>query len=243
MNRVSLALAAAAATFAFAQHARAADMPGPGPAPLLRGPSAIVTSSWAGIYLGGHAGYAWTDGEYIINDGVIERIGIDASGFLGGGQIGAQAQWGHWVIGVEGAYTWADLDQTRPASLVPTRTAAVDVRQIGTIAGKLGWAWDRWMVYGKGGIAFGRVHTLDTTIAPPITFDSRVWETGYTLGIGVDYMLTPSWIVGAELNYYNFTFNRSLTSSTGAVPAAIHDSNVDVFAMMVRANYLFNTRW
>jgi outer membrane immunogenic protein len=241
MNRIALAIAAAAIS-ALAQQASAADMARQAPPPLMRAPSAILASNWAGIYVGGHAGYSWLTGEYRLNDGLIERFEIDRSGFLGGGQLGVQAQWGHWVFGIEGTYAWADLEQTSTSALVPAKTAAVDVRQIGTIAGKLGWAADRWMVYGKAGIAYGRFHTLERNATPAaLTFDSRLWETGYTAGIGVDYMWLPNWIVGLELDYYGFRFNRQMM--TGAVRAAITDSNADIYAIMVRANYLFNMRW
>ena len=207
----------------------------------MRAPSAILTANWAGFYVGGHAGYAWANGEYALNDVITKRFTFDPGGFLGGGQLGVQAQWGHWVFGVEGTYSWADLDQTRTSALIPGKTAAVDIRHIGTITGKLGWAADRWMIYGKGGVAFGRVHTLDINPAIATTFDSRVWETGYTLGLGVDYMLLPNWVVGAEFDYYSFSFNRTFTPV--GVPGSITQSSADVFAVMLRANYLFNMRW
>lgn len=208
----------------------------------MRAPSAILTSNWAGFYVGGHAGYAWATGEYTVNDIISERFTLDPGGFMGGGQLGVQAQWGHWVFGVEGTYSWTDLDQTRPSALVPAKSSTVDIRQIGTVTGKLGWAEDRWMIYGKGGVAFGRVHTLDVNPAIATTFDGRVWETGYTLGLGVDYMWLPNWVVGAEFDYYNFSFNRSFTPALG-LPGWITQSNADVFAVMLRVNYLFNMRW
>ena len=236
MTRIGLALAAAA-ILALAQPASAADMPGA--PPLMRAPSAIVASNWAGLYVGGHAGYSWAKGEYILNDGLMERFGIDAGGFMGGGQIGAQAQWGHYVFGVEGTYSWADLSEVRTSTLVPGNTASFDTRYIGTVVGKFGYAMDRWLAYGKGGIAWARVQTLD--VAPGLTFDSSVWETGYTLGFGLEYMWLPNWVVGLEFDYYGFTFNRQLAG--GGVTAAIHDSNADIYAVMLRLNYLFNTRW
>lgn len=239
MNRIRLALAVLAVS-ALTQQSLAADIPGAG-APLLRAPGGSLAPSWAGIYVGGHAGYAWAKGEYRLNDGLIERFNFDTDGFIGGGQLGAQAQWGRWVLGVEGTYSWADLAQTQRSALVAIKTAAVDVRQIGTIVGKIGWATaDRWMVYGKGGLAWGRFHTLDINSAGT-NFDKAVWEYGYTLGLGVEYMWTPNWIFGAEFDYYAFTFNRQLTNA--GINAAITDSNADIYAFMFRVSYLFNTRW
>lgn len=233
MKRIGFALVAIMMG-AFIQQASAADMPGS--APLLRAPSAVIATRWEGLYVGGHAGYAWANGGYVLNDGIAERFGIDAGGFTGGGQMGAQVQWGQWVAGIEGSYSWTDINETVASTAVAGKSAALDIRQIGTIAGRLGWtAGDRWMVYGKGGVAFARIHTLDLT--PAGTFDSRVWETGYVLGLGVEYMWAPNWIVGAELDYYGLTFNRQMA------PASIYDSNADVVALMLRVNYLFSARW
>jgi outer membrane immunogenic protein len=237
MNRIRHALAAATALF-FAHHASAADMPGP--APIMRAPSAILTSSWAGLYVGGHAGYAWANGQYTVNNLVVERFTFDPAGFIGGGQIGLQAQWGHWVFGIEGSYSWAELAQSRTSALVAGTSSAADLRHIGTITGKIGYAVDRWLVYGKGGIAYGRFHTQVT--APGLFFDNRTWEPGYTLGLGVDYMLLPNWIVGAEFNYYNFSFNRTFAPVAG-IANSITNSDVDVLAITLRLNYLFNMRW
>ncbi len=238
MKRIARALAAAAACV-FAQQATAADFPAA--VPLLRAPSAIIAANWGGVYIGGHAGYAALDGSYIVNDGFIERYTLDTDGFLGGGQIGVQAQWGHWVVGIEGSYSWADLTQTHNSALDPARSTSVDLRHIGTLAGRLGWAADRWLIYGKGGLAWGRVHTFNRATAGLVAFDDTVWEPGYTLGLGLDYMWLPNWVLGLEFDYYAFTFNRALAS--GGVNAAITDSNADVYAVMVRMSYLFNTRW
>jgi len=239
MNRIRLALATLAIG-ALSQQALAADIPGAG-APLLRAPAAVIASSWAGIYAGGHVGYAWVNNNYRLNDGFIEQFTFDTSGFLGGGQLGAQAQWGHWVLGLEGTYSGADLAQTHTSALIAGKTAAVDVRQIATITGKIGWAAsDRWMVYGKGGFAFGRFHTLDINSAGT-NFDMSVWENGYTLGLGMDFMWSPNWVVGAEFDYYAFRFNRQLFNT--GIRAAITDSDADIFAFMIRLSYLFGTRW
>jgi len=239
MNRITRALITVAACF-FAQQASAADLPA-GP-PLLRAPSAVIAANWQGFYVGGHAAYAWADGSYSVNDASSSRFDIDTDGFMGGGQAGVQAQWGHWVAGVEGTYSWADLTQSRTTTLIATRTSNFDLRYIGTITGKLGWSADRWLIYGKGGVAYGRVHTLNENTTAALSYEGRNWETGYTLGIGLEYMMLPNWSLGLEFDYYSFTFNRTLVTSAGG-NATISDSNADIYAIMLRANYLFNRYW
>jgi opacity protein-like surface antigen len=228
MNRLRLAFAAAiASACTLVQPAPAADMPSA--PPLLRGPSGILTAPWAGWYVGAHLGGAWMDATYTLGG---ERFTFDPGNFAGGAHLGAQAQWGHWVFGLEGTYTYTGLHESST-----TAAAALDVRQIATIAGKFGFAQERWLAYGKAGFAFGRIHAMASPAGSGLTFDSVAWETGYVLGLGVEYQWLPSWVVGLEFDYYGFRFNRSLAGG------AISDSNADMFSIMVRLSYLFNSRW
>src|SRR4051812_6808702 len=156
MNRIRFALLAAAVIAP--APAAAADFPGGAPQPYLHAPSGIVAANWAGFYVGGNASYAWTSSDYFFSNGVVgERFPIGSSGFIGGGQLGAQAQWGHWVIGLEGTYGWAGLDETLKSSIAPLNTSELQIKEIGTLAGKLGWAADRLLIYGKAGLAYGHV--------------------------------------------------------------------------------------
>jgi outer membrane immunogenic protein len=238
MTRTGSMLLTAAIAIGLAQTAIAADMPMRGPD--LRAPSAIVASNWAGFYVGGHAGYGWANGSYLLNNGTFgETLTFDTDSFLGGGQVGVQAQWGHWVFGIEGSYSWSDLVSTSNRTITPANLAIVDIKNIGTITGRLGWAMDRWMAYGKGGLAYARAHTFDTNTAAGAMFDSRAWETGYTLGLGIEYLWLPNWTVGLEFDYYNFGFDRALPASAG-VTGTIGSSNADIYAVMARMNYMFS---
>jgi outer membrane immunogenic protein len=241
MNRIGSGLLAVSVMVGVAQSALAADAPMgiPMGVPVLRAPSAIVAANWDGFYIGGNIGGGFSSGNYTLNNGVFsENFTFDPATFVGGGQMGVQAQWGHWVIGLEGAYSWTGYDDTKTSAVVPTSLATTDIKYLGAISGRLGWTDSRWMVYGKAGWAFARLHTFDRDTASGASADTLNWDNGYTLGLGFEYQLTPSWIAGLAFDYYNFTPSRSFT--IGGVQGGITNGDIGIYTLTARVSYLFN---
>jgi len=62
-------------------------------------------------------------------------------------------------------------------------------------------------VYGKAGIAMGRVASLltadDNACLPRCTFTGEAIHVGLTVGAGMAFALSPSWILGLEYDYYD----------------------------------------
>ena len=91
---------------------------------------------------------------------------------------------------------------------------------LASITGRLGLTWDRWLVYGKGGVAFagdkygfdGQVRCLSgLCIGPnPAFFNFSASETrvGWTVGGGVEWALVPNWSAKVEYQYYDFGRHR-----------------------------------
>src|SRR5580692_2947522 len=87
----------------------AADMAVKAPPPMYV-PAPVW--SWTGFYIGGNVGAGWGTTEANLNSISVPGLGSEAinlpidqnsrSGFLGGGQIGYNYQFGWAVIGVEG---------------------------------------------------------------------------------------------------------------------------------------------
>src|SRR6201987_6016668 len=83
--------------------------------------------------------------------------------FLGGGQLGVNYEfWSFFVIGAEAMFDWLPNTQNTVnvtnTTITPgtTNTAAVTLnnRWVTMATGKLGYAWDRLLLYGKGGGAW-----------------------------------------------------------------------------------------
>jgi outer membrane immunogenic protein len=154
---------------------------------VYKAPIAGLTSAdyWTGFYVGGHLGGGlaqkkWNDLTPIdpLNNPTFtgtnpQDMGShNATGLLGGIQAGYNWQFAHWIVGVEGQYSFADLtgdhqNTFTAAAGVPnfftsgTQVASLATRidGVGTIAGRIGYASDlidRTMFYVKGGAAYAR---------------------------------------------------------------------------------------
>src|SRR5262249_50061358 len=103
-----------------AQVTFAADMapppPPPPPAPY-KAPPPVYFYSWTGCYVGGNGGGLWVTKDYDLSGAAIAGLGAvvvpgitmgghDASGGMGGGQVGCNYQVGGWVFGIQGDYDW-----------------------------------------------------------------------------------------------------------------------------------------
>lgn len=200
MRKVTLSLLAAAGLALGAQSASAADLGRP--AYKAPAPAVVAAYNWSGFYLGGHVGGAWSSEEARdIANGVIGST--DPDGFIGGLQVGYNWQADRWVFGIEGDWSWSGADGSTMLS-GPT-TFSSDHNWYATLTGRVGYAWDNWLWYVKGGAAwsdmeyrFGGFGTLS---------DTRV---GWTVGTGVEWALAPQWSAKLEYNFLDFgkdTFN------------------------------------
>ena len=200
----------ALSAFASASAALAADLPVK--APIL----APVTYNWTGIYLGVHVGYGGGMKDWLNN----AEFDYVAKGPFGGGQIGINQQIGNWVIGIEGDFSWAGITGNQsvlaggPAIGFQTNAAASSkIDALTTVAGRLGFAADRWLVYIKAGAAWAReTHTFNVTqqlfgpFAGVATATTSSFETrfGPMFGIGSEYAFLGRWSAKVEYDYLDF---------------------------------------
>lgn len=120
------------------------------------------------------------------------------SGWLGGGQAGYNWQQGTWVYGLEtdlsgsGLKTSLDGGLTAPCpGNVANTTAKVD--WYGTVRGRAGWAVDKLLFYGTGGLAYGDVNLSSTFTTGGVTLNASTSSVraGWVLGAGIEYMVQP----------------------------------------------------
>ena len=225
MRHVSISAIVAVFTISFGQIAGAADPSVPVVAPF----------SWTGFYAGGNLGYGWGDhsanfSSFQLNSGIEpitmnDSYAVKVKGPVGGLQLGYNWQpIGNWVIGIEtdiqasgqnGHSVSQSFILSTPGSLTaPTQfNPATSFEQsridwFGTVRGRLGYAWDRWLVYGTGGLAYGRISiggvTTSSSFAgqnPPAAFTGTSTNTGWTAGGGIEVLLKPNWSAKVEYLY------------------------------------------
>jgi outer membrane immunogenic protein len=238
MNKLLGTIAIVAAAMPLAAHA--ADLPPAAPpykAPVVA-PMPVYT--WSGCYLGGNAGGVWMKAHDTFDNGAfLEDFSYNPSSWIAGGQAGCQYQWSSVVLGIEGTWSGMDLNQTDTSVIDPNRTRTLKLDEIATVVGKLGFAWDRAMIYGKGGWAEGRFNYFAINNLTGVNGGFTNWQSGWTAGVGIDYMVMPSLVLGVEADWYNFKYDTNFVASSG-VPNRTFNSNADVFAVTARASWLFN---
>ena len=107
-----IALAAAALVIGTAS-ASAADLAA---RPYVKAPAPIaVVYNWTGFYIGAQVGYAWGDNstrEFVTVTGLPTGFnqGFNTDGFVGGGHLGYNWQFGQFVFGLEGDIEGADIN-------------------------------------------------------------------------------------------------------------------------------------
>ncbi|MEZ5889057.1 MAG: outer membrane beta-barrel protein [Xanthobacteraceae bacterium] len=214
-------LLATVAVLGFASAASAADL-----RPLPARPLVAPVFNWTSCYLGGYIGGAWSAESVRVNDvngynytavaggSQIVPATYDLwyydvkSSFLGGGTLGCNWQpiGSPWVIGAEGEIgylrlTGSALDINDAFQSINSSVTIGD--WYGMVTGRLGYAWDRAMVYLKGGVAFVDV---DATIFDPLTnpnFFAQSTESlaTWTVGGGFEWAFDWNWSVKAEYMY------------------------------------------
>ena len=191
-------LLAGALALAASGQALAADLP-PAAAPPPRAPAAYVPApsyfSWTGIYVGLNGGFEFGQSNW--NNLGVSTGNFNTNGFLVGGTLGGNYQIGSFVIGLEGDGDWSNANGNTTVTC-GAFTCTTKSDWLATVRGRAGYAWDRVLVYGTGGVAFG---DLEAAVgAFPFATSTQV---GWTAGAGVEWAFTPNWTAKVEYLYVN----------------------------------------
>ncbi len=211
-------------------------------APVYKAPVAPVpVFTWNGFYIGGNIGGKWADTSGSVDEAPSAAAGIPngssfplgsttASTFMGGGQVGYNWQTGPVVFGLEG-----DIDAQRWSTTLTVGTDfppgtfnfisgdvfSVESRWQSSIRGRIGYAWDRFLLYATGGVAFTDVRA-DANFAafrgaPATGATDSATLVGGTVGGGLEYAIWNNVSIGVEGRYTwygNHTFNAGSVAFT-----------------------------
>jgi outer membrane immunogenic protein len=187
--------------------ALAADLPVRSQLPLKAPPLQQQAFSWTGFYAGFNVGSAFRNSEHIDQSDAIlfDHLVSDlkSSGITAGGQAGYNYEFSLGnlsgiVVGFEADAAYTDLSSYLPAESMPTTLEGfINVHNrldyLGTVRGRLGYAYDRFLIYGTGGFAYGTAdHNLNVPLPgiPAVaTTNFKTRETGFAYGGGVEYAL------------------------------------------------------
>jgi len=139
----------------------AADIAVPGP--MISSPPP-PPFTWTSCYGGVHAGGGIGQKDLTDTAGIVSAVSgftaanLNISGFTVGGQIGCDYQFeSNWVLGIEGAAAGGNIRGTTsfltPAIAGDTTTFKESTDFLMSATARVGYAWDRWLLYVKGGFA------------------------------------------------------------------------------------------
>jgi outer membrane immunogenic protein len=261
MKKILLA-GVAAVTLMGAGAASAADLPrrSQPAAPMAYAPM----FTWTGFYVGVNAGYNWSDsaskvrfsngGLPLASAGLLPgSFDVGGDGFTGGVQGGYNYQIGQFVVGLEADINYVDSKKSQsyvlPAiGVVGVSTAQGELEYLGTVRGRLGFAYDRALIYATGGLAYGSVKGSSAFSVPAL---AATWNgaksdtrTGFAVGGGLEYAFTNNLTGKLEYLYYDLgKKNYTVAASNGAAAGtgAFYNLSQETKGSIVRAglNYKF----
>ncbi len=192
-------------------------------------PPPAAPYNWTGWYAGGNIGYGWgissdptwssVDTANVPFSGYLDGGGdvipnLKPKGVIGGGQIGFNWMLNPtWVAGLVADFQGSGIKDAETNTVTPPAPFALTSNQynseqidwFGTVRAKLGFAQNNWLLYGTGGLAYGRIATSGSFVTVPQTLNfngsNDATKVGWAVGAGLNYGLTSNWIVGVEYLY------------------------------------------
>ena len=150
---------------------------------------------------------------------------------LGGGTAGINWQTGHWVLGLEGDYSWTGINSTVNFGCGPA-ACYEKMSYFATARGRAGYAADRFLYFVSSGAAFSKSATVQAGV------DSGTGQIhGWTVGAGVEAAIDNHWSVKAEYLYADF---GKPTFDDVGVPVT-HDIKDNI--VRIGLNYSFGPWW
>lgn len=196
--------------------------------PYTKAPVMAQVYDWTGFYigvdLGGVSQRNSGNSNFFQNSGFPTNplaLSSSSSSFIGGGHIGYNWQFAPtWVLGIEADAQWLNAKNNFCRGLDFNLTGCTDTgrgfgtiesetKWLATVRGRLGYTFDRFMVYGTGGVAFGEVKTnvgFNCLVAGcgssgfniATSGSANDTRTGWVAGAGIEWAFASNWMVRAE---------------------------------------------
>jgi outer membrane immunogenic protein len=215
MKRMAIAMLLLASTAAYGADLSTAGL-------IAKAPPVIPTISWTGFYLGANVGGGWGTTQTAVDNIAVSNI--TSQGILGGVQGGFNYQLGNIVMGLEADGEWTGISGTGPctAGLIIGCTQTNKLKWEADVAGRLGYSFDKFLPYIKGGWAWGNL-TRSASVPVGHINNGNAYDvasqsdtrSGWLLGVGLEYAISNHWSAKLEYNFIDFGTQNTSVVFTG----------------------------
>jgi opacity protein-like surface antigen len=200
-------------------------------APNFKALLARTPYNWSGFYFGADGGYGWQRSAGTLTTAagaVLTPYDYSVTGPFAGCFVGGNYQSKQFVLGLEADWQWSNLNGSNQ-SLAPLGatgsfptgpfTVSTTTKDYGSIRGRLGVAFDRFLAFGTGGWATGNPSTAFalTGAAPFVSSSGK--SSGWAAGAGVEYAITDAILGRIEYRYSNLETLRFVNSPANSADA------------------------
>lgn len=237
-RRASTFLIIACAAACVTQAAGAMDLNSAQSAPM----TTAQKPDWAGFYLhsnsGGSSAVPWS--------GIGPSSGFGPASATRGPtneSFGYNFQSGNLVFGLEGSLAAANFDGRFTAPYLPGLGAGAwspNMNWLGTVTGKVGYSFGKWLPYVKGGFASAEVGSPLQGATQVGSFTQGTQQlNGWTAGVGLEYQITPKLSLGLEYLYTDFSNGAPNTNAAPPISGSpeVYSTAVKSQSLLGRLNY------
>jgi high affinity Mn2+ porin len=215
--------------FALDGPAIAADMP-------LKAPVFKAVYDWTGFYIGGHFGYG--GGSLGPGTNPLPEQGVvfphSVTGLIGGYQAGYNRELpNHVVLGIEADASFSSPLDGPALTPAPFNTG---LDYVGTVRGRVGYAFGRLMPYATGGFAWGHSQFNLNDGASKVVATLGQNQAGWTAGAGVEFAVSGNWSAKVEYDYIDLSRRMFDLSGFGLPDVGV---NPNIHLVKLGLNYRF----
>ena len=198
------------------------------PALVYKSPPGRYAYDWTGIYFGADGGFGWTtlprERCWTLSGTPLTPFSYRVNGPVAGLFVGGNYQINKIVLGCRRRLAMVQSDsattkylrRSAPPALFRRGpfTISTTVKDYASVRGRLGLAFDRFLVFGTGGWAWGNPLTSYALVGDAPFFNNGGSSTGWTAGLGVDYAFTDSVIGRIEYRYTSLDTSGFVSAAT-----------------------------
>lgn len=225
--------------------------------------SAPPPFSWTSCYFGMHGGGVFaskdiTDPVQLVQDSLIApgtttgvtTAHVSPTGAVIGGQLGCDYQFApNWVAGIEGSFSGSTMKGSTtvglPASPGDQATVSSRTDFIPSVTGRLGYAFDHTLLYGKAGIAWAssKYNVTGSLAGAPFDFEGFDTRGGWTAGAGIEWAFSRNWSVNLEYDFYSFGSGTALLTDNISNASGQVDAKQNIQVVKVGLNFHMWSGW